>query len=111
MLNRKIVIERFTQTADGVGGFTESWAADPPGGVWAQIKSGWGFERGENQRVSPINSFTAVIRFRDDGNGHPYYSSADRVVIGGRQYNIDSVMDIDMQRKWISMQIVEGEAV
>lgn len=104
-----ITIERVTESADGQGGFTQSWAEDPAGGVYAKVTGLGGGERWQAMRVSPANRAKAVIRFRDDGSGAPYYSAGDRVKVSGRIYGVEYVQDVEFRRQWIEMGLVEGE--
>ncbi len=108
-LDRKIHIERRTRTTDNLGGATEVWAADPTDGVWARLKNLTGTERWEAQRVMPGNVIRVLLRWRDDGNGNPYYSASDRVLHQGRYYTILSVIDLEYAREYIQMDIQEGK--
>ena len=109
MLRTLITIERLTSTADGMGGFTEVWTADPTAGVYAFVKFMSGTERWEADRVHPGNLVRAIIRFRGDANGAPYYTSGDRVMIRGREYGITAVSDIEFVQKWIQIEMFEGQ--
>ena len=110
MLDTKITIERSTTSSDGEGGLTDAWAADPAGGVWAMVKAMSGAERWFAQRVTPGNRYRFVIRYRGDGNGAPYYSARDRVVFQGREYGIESVVDVDTQGRYLELMAVENKA-
>jgi len=109
-LSSKITIERNTPAADGEGGFTDAWAADPAGGVWAMVKPVGGSERWFAERVTPGNRYRFVIRFRGNGSGAPYYSAEDRVVYNGRTYGIESVVDIDDEHRYLEIVAVENKA-
>lgn len=109
-LSTLIELQRNTPASDGEGGFTDTWAADPPGGVWAMTKAVGGSERWFAERVTPGNRYRFVIRFRDDGNGAPYYSAADRIVYNGRTYGIESVVDMEDERRYIEITAVENKA-
>ena len=60
--------------------------------------------------VSPGNRYRFVIRFRDDGNGAPYYSAADRVVYNSRTYGIESVVDMEDEQRYLEIMAVENKA-
>lgn len=114
MLKSKIVIERLTLTPDGAGGFDESWAPDPAGGVWAH----WTAEIDAFQFLSEkkvagsltsMSRFKAIIRFRGDAQGAPYYSARDRVIYRGREYGIESIVDPDDSQEWLELALVEGQ--
>lgn len=106
-LNVPITIERVTRVSDGFGGATESW--EDIAKTFASVRNLSGTERWEASRIQPGNLLTAIIRFRGDSQGAPYYSAADRVLIRGRYYGILSVVDIEMARKWIQLYLFEGK--
>lgn len=113
-LRQLITIERKTRTSDGAGGFTDSWTADPAGGVYAKVvevggQLVTGAEAYQAMRITPKTLLQIVIRFRDDGNGAPYYSSStDRVRFRGRTYGIEAVYDVDMRQQWLQLNLAEG---
>lgn len=106
-LQSKIDIQRKTQTTDGMGGFTESWATIAT--AWASFKPVTGSERYSAMRLSAHARAKAVIRFRGDANGAPYYSAADRVLHRGRYWNIEGIADPDDRNQWLELALVEGE--
>lgn len=109
-LKTLIVIERRTRTADGMGGWTESWTADPIGGVWAKADHMSGTERNEAARTESTNLINFTVRFRPDANGAPYWQATEtRVSCRGRYYNVLSVQDMDLQKKWIKLFCQEGD--
>ena len=107
-LNTLITIERNTPSPDGEGGFTESWAADPVGGVWAWVRAVGGSERWMAERVAPGNRYRIVIRFRGDGNGAPYYGIGDRMQINGRELGITSVVDVEGESRYLEIMAMEN---
>ena len=114
-LRALITIERKTDTPDGIGGRVESWAADPAGGVWASWTGYQGtaqFNSEENRadRQTPINRFRVVIRFRGDSYDAPYYSESDRLYYRNREYNIEAVIDVEDQQKWLEMTVIDGRS-
>lgn len=109
-LRSLITIERVTRSSDGMGGWSESWAEDPTGGVFAYFTGLTGTERWEAMRVVSGNLFRAIIRYRDDGNGAPYYNEGDRVKKAGRIYDIISVMDMEDERMWLQIDLMETKA-
>jgi len=106
MLNAQIVIERKNRVADGMGGSVDSWATEAT--VWANWKGLSGSERWQAMRVSPQNRFRAIIRFRGDVHGAPYYTAEDRVAYKGRTYAIESVIDMEDRQEWLELVLVEG---
>lgn len=108
-LRTKIYIERRTRTSDGMGGFTDSWTRDPIQGVFADVRALTGTERDEAGRVHTGNLMRAIIRYRGDALGAPYYSGNDRVIIRGREFGILSVMDIEFRQKYLQLSIFESK--
>ena len=111
-LKSLISIEVNTPTDDGEGGFTDAWAADPAGGVWAMVRAVGGAERFFADRLQPGNRFRFVIRFRGSSRdpGAPYYSAKDRIVYNGRTYGIESVVDMEDERKYLEIVAIENKA-
>lgn len=105
-LRSKITIQRKTRTDDGAGGFTEAWADIAT--VWAAWSSGSGSEVWRAQRINPLVSVKAAIRFRGDSAGAPYYGPQDRVLYRGRYHGIVSVADPDGRRQWLDLMLTEG---
>ena len=109
-LRNLITIEALSLSTDGQGGHTSTWTADPVGGVYAWIKDGSGSEQLEADRKTSNNFRTAIIRFRGNAQGAPYYEATTfRVVFQGRYYNITSVQDMEMAGKWLRILMVEGD--
>lgn len=106
-LNRRIAIERKERTADGMGGVTEVWLREAT--VWAMWKPLSGSEQYRAMRISPETRVKAVIRFRGDDNGAPYYTANDRIIFRGRTYNIEAVIDVDGDQEWLELSLVEGK--
>lgn len=106
-LRTKLVIERKTRTTDNMGGYVETWATETT--VWAIWKALNGAERYQAMRLGSEPRAKAVIRFRGDANGAPYYSGRDRVLHRGRYWNIESVVDPDDRQQWLELNLVEGQ--
>ncbi len=105
-LNSRITIQRKTTTPDGMGGVTKSWATDAT--VWAKWDASGRGETWRAQRINPNVSVKAVIRFRGDAYGAPYYTVADRVMYRNREWAIVSVVDPDDRQEWLELMLAEG---
>lgn len=109
-LKTRIVIERRIRTADGQGGQTESWVADPPNGVYAKVQNMSGTKRYEADRTESTNLVNFFVRFRGNANDAPYWdASATRIVCRGRYYNVLSIVDLELKKKWIRIFTQEGD--
>lgn len=113
MLRSLIVIERYSSVSDGMGGHTPTWTPDPAEGVWAHweaVLDAFQFltEKERAGRLEARPRFKAVIRFRGDAEGAPYYTEGDRVLYRGRYYSIESAVDPDDGQDWIEFALVGG---
>ncbi len=110
MLNVLVSIEKKTRTPDGSGGFVETWAENPKGGVWAGVQNLSGTERWEAMRIQPGNLIRIVTWFVGDSLGAPFWTSADhRVKIRGRIWGILAIMDVEMQQEWLKFDLFESK--
>lgn len=101
---------RRVRTADGYGGWEETWVGDPAGGILAKIQNLTGTERWEAQRTESTNLLNAFVRFRGDENGAPYWHASETILrIRGREYNVLAVTDMEMKKRWLKMLIQEGD--
>ena len=108
-LKHRVIIEARSRVSDGGGGFTETWTADPVGGVYCSMQFLTGTERWEAYRNMNGNLIRLTMRFRGDANGAPYWQSGThRVVFRGRVYDILAVSDVGWDRRWLKMDIFEG---
>ncbi len=107
-LRTLIQIQRLTRVSDGYGGATETWQDDPPEGVWARVKTLTGTEAWEAERIQPGNLKKAIIRFRGDSYGAPYYTASDRVIIRGREHAILAVSDMEEAQTWLEIYMHES---
>lgn len=105
-LQAKITIQRATSTRDAVGGVTDAWAEI--GTPWAMWKAMSGPELWSAMRINPMMKVKAVIRFKGDAYGAPYYLPGDRVTYRNREYAIVSVVDPDDGQEWLELTLAEG---
>lgn len=108
MLTERVTIERLTRSADGQGGWTETWTAEATD-IGAQVKPMSGAEARHAERVAPRAAYTCIIYYRADANGAPYYTPADRLTWRGRTYNILHTADMESQSRWLYILLNEGE--
>ncbi len=109
-LRTLVTVERVTETTDGLGDVTRTWAADPAGGVWAKVTPLGGGERWQAARTTPGAQYKVLTRFVDDGSGGPYWTHSDRATVYGREYSIAAVVDVDGMRRWVEMILADGVA-
>jgi len=108
-LRHLVTIEKRTRVADGQGGFTETWAADPAGGVYCAMQFLTGTERWEHMRNKPGNLMRLTMRFKGDANGAPYWQpGTHRVKFRERLYDILAISDPDWDSRWVKMDVFES---
>jgi head-tail adaptor len=98
-LNRRLVLERAVQVADGAGGFSESWAV--LGVVWAEVAAGSGRDvAGEEVTVSSV---PYRITVRGAPVGAPSRPKADqRLRDGTRLFKIIAVTERDAGGQYLT---------
>lgn len=105
-LDERIRIERVTEASDGMGGVTQTWSELAT--VWASVAGVGGRETWATMRTTGKGQFRAVIRWREDEYGQPYYTNLDRVIWRGRTYAIQAVMPLGGRKEWIELALLEG---
>jgi head-tail adaptor len=98
-LNRRLVLERAVQVADGAGGFAESWTV--LGVVWAEVVAGSGRDvAGEEVTVSSV---PYRIMVRGAPVGAPSRPKADqRLRDGTRLFKIIAVTERDAGGQYLT---------
>jgi SPP1 family predicted phage head-tail adaptor len=104
-MDQRITLQRVTRAQDNIGGTTETWTDLCV--VWANVKPLAGREMMDGQRVSPVTRYRAVIWWKGDTNGAPFYTAADRVVWHGREYGIEGVVPLGRNER-MELRLVEG---
>lgn len=105
-LDQRITLQRKSSASDGMGGYDETWSDLDT--VWAEVRPLSSREVWDAMRISAETRFRARIRWREDANGAPYYTSADRVTWKGRTYGIERVVEIG-RRDGLELLMVEGQ--
>jgi SPP1 family predicted phage head-tail adaptor len=104
-MDQRITLQRVTRTQDSIGGTTETWSDLAT--IWARVTPLAGAEAQDAQRVSPQTRFRAVIWWKGDADGSPYYTAADRVVWRGREYGVESVAPLGRNER-MELRMIEG---
>lgn len=95
-----IIVQTLTETADGFGGFTRSWADTIT--VAAMIKPLNGFERAQGRQLEAAASHKITIRYRTG------LSTKQRISYGGRYFDIASIINLDEANKYIEIMALES---
>ena len=101
-LNKRIVIEEYSRTPDGQGGFVETWATFAT--VWAKIKPVEQKERIFGQQVSPLTTHKITIRKLNNIN------SKMRITHEGRIFQINGQILMDEREFFHLINAIEGSA-
>ncbi len=94
-LNRRITIQSPTNVADGMGGFTVTWAVAAT--VWAAIWPVGANEIIQSDKTTMTVTHRIRIRYRS------VISSSWRVSYAGRYFNIVSIIDPNMAHVWLDI--------
>lgn len=103
-LREVVSIEAKTRTPDGMGGFTEAWAAVSGAPTRAMITAAPGSGRFGFMRQVPGNTYKMVTRGFANG------TAAQRVIWKGREYGVLGVVDPDGRGVWSEWRISDGVA-
>lgn len=95
-----VTVERATESADGYGGFTPSWATQAT--VHGKIETTGGNEILEGGRLEPNESIVVTCHYRSD------LLESDRLVIGSDNFNITRLEDVDRRSRFLRIYAETG---
>jgi len=95
-----VEVQSVTETADGFGGFTTSWANR--GYIWCLMEETGGGEGLAADRLETSTSVVFTTRYRSD------ILVTDRLVVYGIEYNIRRVDNIDRRNKYLKIHTDSG---
>ena len=104
-LREVVSFQRRTQTPDGAGGYTETFAAISSAPTLAMVKPMSGRERWASDRVEASANYRVVTRYYDG------LTEKDVVVIRGRTGNIRFVANVDLADEWLEIDVDLGAAI
>jgi len=105
MLREPVTFQRKTRTSDGAGGYTTGWAAISGAPTRAMVKAMSGRERWASERVEATANYRVVVRYFADLN------EVDRVLIRDRPCQIRFVNNVDLDDRWLEIDVEMGAAV
>lgn len=100
--NRIIALQRKTQTPDAYGGQTDAWATYAS--VWAAVKPLKGRELIAAQAAQSAMANRFEMRYRSD------VLPSDRIQFGGKNYDIEAVLDVEDAHKELIIMATTGLA-
>jgi len=99
-LTKRVTLQYQTKVSDGMGNFTVTWATAAE--VYAAI---WPISAKETvQAMGQAMTITHRIRMRYRAN----IRSSWRIKHGNRYYNIVSIINPNMERKWLDILVKEA---
>lgn len=104
MLREPVTFERKTRTANGRGGFTETWATIANAPTRGLLKALSGSERLMADRVDATTRNRLVVRYSSE------LREEDRVVVRSRAYNIRFLNNVEFRDRWLEIDIDGGVA-
>jgi head-tail adaptor len=105
-LRHRLDVDNPTQTADGDGGYTESWVAATPPEVWAAVVPATAsiIERQVGNMIdAPIHQMV-TCRY------HAGISTRSRLTFDGRTLYVRGVQDLNTQHVWLVLACEEVTA-
>lgn len=98
-MNQRVSIQAVTQTSDGQGGFSESWATI--GTVWALIEPANGYEKMQAMQQSSPISHKITIRF------YRGLTTKHRLLFGERIFAIKEVLNVNESSQFHKLRCIE----
>lgn len=99
-LRHRIEIQSVTQTADGAGGYTESWATVAT--VWASIEPANGREKWMAMQTETYMTHVIMCRYQSS------ITTAKRILFGARKFDIVEVLNIEERNAALKITAIEG---
>ena len=104
MLRTPCQFQRKTRVSDGSGGWSEAWTNLAGAATRCSFKALSGGERFQAQRAEATTRNRIVVRY------FAGLTEADRVVIGGRRYDITFINDVELRGRWFEIDLDGGVA-
>jgi len=103
-LNKRIDIQAQTKASDGAGGFTTTWVSVLPSGtkIAAAIWPVSANEVIQAQAATMISTHRIRVRYRS------VMRAGWRIVYGARSFNIVSIINPNMENKWLDLLCKEA---
>ena len=102
-MRHRVAIANPTRTADGDGGYTDTWVAADPSPVWARIDTATAsnIERlADNTVEAPISHFVTMRL-------HESVTTRSRLTYDGRYFNIRGLQNSQERDRWLVLACEE----
>jgi SPP1 family predicted phage head-tail adaptor len=104
-LNKRIDIQAQQKTPDGAGGFSTVWVSVLPTGTTTIAAAIWPISAKE---IIAANSTTMIISHRIRIRYRNGIKASNRIKFANRYFNIVSIIDQNMQHKWLDILVKEA---
>ena len=104
MLRTPCQFQRKAKVSDGAGGWSEPWANLSGAATRCSFKALSGGERFQAQRAEATTRNRIVVRY------FAGLLETDRVMIGGRRYDITFINNVELRNRWLEIDLSGGVA-
>lgn len=94
--------QRKTRVPDGKGGWAETWANLAGAATRGHFKALSGSERFSSQRAEATTRNRLVVRY------FAGLTDEDRVVVGGRRYDVTFINNVELRNLWMEIDLSGG---
>lgn len=95
-----VIVERNTESSDGLGGYTSSWATQAT--IYCMIETTGGGEPLTGGRLEPTESLTLTTHYRSD------LLASDRLNISGEYFNVTRIENVDRRSRFLKIYAETG---
>lgn len=102
-MRHRVAIANPTRTADGDGGYTDTWVAADPSPVWARIDvaTASNIERLVGNTIEAPISHIVTMRWHDG------VTTRSRLTYDGRAFNVRGLQNIQERDRWLVLACEE----
>jgi len=105
MLKEPVTFQRAAKVSDGAGGYTETWGTLAGAADRAAVKAVSGRERFASDRIEATTKWRITVRYFTG------LLESDRVIIRTRAYNIRFINNMELEDRWLEIDLDGGVAV
>ena len=105
ILREPVEFQHSTKASDGAGGYTDAWAAISGASTQAHVKALSGGERYASERIEAGTKWRITVRY------FAGLLESDKVVIRNRDHNIRFINNVELQDRWLVIDLDGGAAV
>ena len=95
-----VAVQQVTETTDGAGGYSESWATRVS--IWCMVEEIAGGEGVVAGRLEHSNSYRLTTHY------DATISESDRVLLDGVEHKITNIVNLDRRDEYMTIDIETG---